>query len=339
MFGEPTLDAGRQRGFQVLCEGANTMCTRFRALSAIFLLCSLAAATAVAQTKPQVSQKAKDIFYNPQTAVLPGQEQPTGPGQPGETPTPAEPPEGAVLGLHYWILLRQADGKVKAVTDQHEFQQGDKFRLKFDTNAEGYAYVFHRGSSKRGTVLFPDERINEGKNLVPKHKEYTVPPTGWFEFDETPGTEELFVFFSTKPLKELERSAAARSIEERTWSRSIGRVIERHTRLVKTGRTRDIVYVEEGESIMPGPTPPTEEVQPATPDEDEPEEPAEEPAEEPGEEAPVQPPVELEAPAGAQPATPPATQPAGSSQPGTYVCSLTTGGQGLLIHTIKLTHE
>ena len=83
------------------------------------------------------------------------------------------------------------------------FRAGDRVRLSFESNMDGYLYVVQEGSSGRWTVMFPNPDINGGRNSIRRGEEYVVPPDGWFQFDSTVGTELLFVVLSKEPLSEL----------------------------------------------------------------------------------------------------------------------------------------
>jgi serine/threonine protein kinase len=84
------------------------------------------------------------------------------------------------------------------------FRSGDRVRLSFQSNVDGYLYLVQQGSSGRWSVLFPNPEINSGRNNVRKSEEYKVPDAdGFFEFDSNPGVENLFVYFSREPMQEL----------------------------------------------------------------------------------------------------------------------------------------
>jgi serine/threonine protein kinase len=84
------------------------------------------------------------------------------------------------------------------------FRSGDRVRLSFESNVDGYLYLVQQGSSGRWSVLFPNPEINGGRNRVRKSAEYQVPDEdGFFEFDANPGVENLFVYFSQEPMQEL----------------------------------------------------------------------------------------------------------------------------------------
>jgi hypothetical protein len=84
-----------------------------------------------------------------------------------------------------------------------EFRTGDRVRFAFESNIDGFLYVAQQGASGNWTVLFPNEQINGGHNMVKRFEEYEVPGGGWFTLDEHVGTEHVFVFLSREPLKTL----------------------------------------------------------------------------------------------------------------------------------------
>jgi hypothetical protein len=104
-------------------------------------------------------------------------------------------------GLLYRLIQRQPSGQgadVDAATTT--FRSGDGVRFAFTPSIDGFLYVAQAGSSGRWTVLFPSPEINDGRNQVRRRQEYLVPDNGWFDFDDVPGTEEVFVILSREPL-------------------------------------------------------------------------------------------------------------------------------------------
>lgn len=106
-------------------------------------------------------------------------------------------------GLKYQLIQRLPDGTEAPVDLDTSFQSGDRIRLSFESNMKGYLYVVQQGSTGSWTVLFPDPRINGGQNTIDSGNLYVVPASGWFRFDENPGTERLMVFLSQEPLDTL----------------------------------------------------------------------------------------------------------------------------------------
>jgi hypothetical protein len=107
-------------------------------------------------------------------------------------------------GLRYRLIRQLPDGSEVDVDSATTFHSGDKLKLSFESNIAGYLYVAMQGSSGNWAVLFPSAQINGGRNQIAPLEEYDVPSDGgWFQFDETVGTENLFVFLSREPLSQL----------------------------------------------------------------------------------------------------------------------------------------
>jgi hypothetical protein len=123
---------------------------------------------------------------------------------------------GSPLGIRYKIVLKDLDGDVRNVTEKFRFSTGDQIRLALQSNTEGYLYIYLKGASKQVVQLFPDPRIQEGKNFIRAYTEYTIPPKsgksrGWWKFDKKTGNEELLVVLSPKPIEKLEAAAPRRA--------------------------------------------------------------------------------------------------------------------------------
>jgi hypothetical protein len=172
-----------------------------------------------AATTP-VTRTAKDLFYAPAAS-----ENETGTLAPGST------------GLKYRLVMQTPEGE-KEVSSSTSFRSGDRVRLTFESNIDGYLYVVQEGSSGRWTVLFPTPQINSGMNRIQKFQRYQLPPQSWFEFDTNPGVEKLFVFLSKEPLGQLPGFKQAVSRVE-TVSTS---VVEE---LQQSVRARDLVMAKD----------------------------------------------------------------------------------------------
>ena len=113
-------------------------------------------------------------------------------------------PSAAPTGLRYRMTQASSGGSETDVDPASAvFKAGDRVRLAFESNIDGYLYVVQEGSSGRWSVMFPHPESNGGRNTIRRGAEYVVPPDGWFEFDATVGTELLFVVLSKEPLSEL----------------------------------------------------------------------------------------------------------------------------------------
>ena len=141
----------------------------------------------------------------------------------------------ANAGLKYRILRREPGGEAVEVNADTLFRSGDRIRFGFEPNVDGFLYVIQRGSSGRWSVLLPHPMIDGGRNDVTRFGEVTVPPEGWFRFDENPGAEQVFVYLSTEPIDTLPWGggavATAQSVDDPT-------VIE----LANSVRSRDLMF-------------------------------------------------------------------------------------------------
>jgi hypothetical protein len=115
-------------------------------------------------------------------------------------PSPAGPP----LGLKYTILKRSGEDMIEVPADT-VFHGGDRIRISVETNQPGFLYIINRGSSGMWQPLFPSADVDDGNNHVDGFRDYLLPPKSRMVFDETTGTERLFLVFSREPEPNLER--------------------------------------------------------------------------------------------------------------------------------------
>jgi hypothetical protein len=93
------------------------------------------------------------------------------------------------------------DGRARFVSTRTVFRAGDKVRFHFAMNFPGYVVVINQGSSGTRSLLFPYKGVS---NRIGRTADYTVPQgDGWFEFDDTPGTEQLTFIMSKREIEEV----------------------------------------------------------------------------------------------------------------------------------------
>jgi hypothetical protein len=93
------------------------------------------------------------------------------------------------------------DGRARFVSTKTVFRAGDKVRFHFAMNFPGYVVIINQGSSGKRDMLFPYKGVS---NHIGRTADYTVPQgEGWFEFDETPGTERLTFIMSKRVIQEV----------------------------------------------------------------------------------------------------------------------------------------
>lgn len=98
------------------------------------------------------------------------------------------------------------NGETSNVLPNTEFQSGDRVKLNFTSNVDGYVYWLAKGTSGNYSVLFPNAKMAMS-NEIKRNEEYTVPAKGTFRFDSTPGNEELLCIVSTTRIPEIENAA------------------------------------------------------------------------------------------------------------------------------------
>jgi len=90
-------------------------------------------------------------------------------------------------------------------TGQDVFDSGDKFKLNILSSNSGYVYVFNEGTPEPNkssfTIIYPTPGTNEGSASVGADQ---WARTNWNTFGGQPGTENLWMVWSTTPIAELE---------------------------------------------------------------------------------------------------------------------------------------
>jgi hypothetical protein len=112
-----------------------------------------------------------------------------------------------------WHLLARGNGNVRQpVNSNLVFETGDQLKLNITTNQDGYLYVINQTAGRPGAVIFPDPRINDGRNDVKKNQGYTLPSycpdlpdpgDCWWTMAPPAGAEELIVIFSRDKITTL----------------------------------------------------------------------------------------------------------------------------------------
>ena len=160
---------------------------------------------------------------------------------------------GPNAGLKYRILRRSLAGEAVPVAPDTPFRSGDRIRFAFEPNIDGYLYVIQQGTSGRWSPLLPHPQIAGGRNTVVRFGEVTIPPGGWFRFDDTPGIERVFVYLSREPVRDLPGVngpvIAVQPVDQQTVNDltstigSMDLVFEREDAPAAVGGTGEAVYV------------------------------------------------------------------------------------------------
>lgn len=169
------------------------------------LLLSLATALAVAS--PDNEPSARKEFYA---------------ANPSESMT-------AFVGTKTSLLVRTGEGngnyKFREPSEDFEFHEGDRFRIRLQANASGYLYVVARDGQGSFRMLFPDSGGADASSRIQRFETRTIPEKDWFAFDANAGQERLYVFLSPKPLKEFEKlmSAPAKPVKNADLQKLVDR--------------------------------------------------------------------------------------------------------------------
>jgi serine/threonine protein kinase len=83
------------------------------------------------------------------------------------------------------------------------FENGDKFRLNVSSRQAGYLYVFSQGTAERETftIIYPTPAKNEGSARLEQNQDLQ---TNWNVFGGEPGTERLWIVWSSAVVTPLE---------------------------------------------------------------------------------------------------------------------------------------
>ena len=139
---------------------------------ALFLIClPLLAITTRAQTEDQV----RDLQKLYQTAEIPG--------------------------LQVTVYLQQKDGTLVPVEPQQEFHQGERVKIRLESNFRGYLYVINHGASGAKRLIFPDQKES---NLIQPGASYLLPSTYELVFDKNAGFETLQIIVARQRLAMLD---------------------------------------------------------------------------------------------------------------------------------------
>jgi hypothetical protein len=95
---------------------------------------------------------------------------------PAGQPRPRRPVIRApLLTIEYRVLKKGEDGSPVETNPGAVFYTGDLLQLRFKPNQDGYLHILQHTEGGDGAIIFPETRINEGKNFVKKNEELIVP--------------------------------------------------------------------------------------------------------------------------------------------------------------------
>jgi hypothetical protein len=110
------------------------------------------------------------------------------------------------LALGFTLFMKDDEDRLFFVEPSREFKTGDRLAISFETNADGYLYMFNPSDGANTLdMVFPDAMIDEGANALQAHTYATFPTESnqSFAFIAPPGAEHLFIVFSREPLADV----------------------------------------------------------------------------------------------------------------------------------------
>src|SRR5262249_42578459 len=82
----------------------------------------------------------------------------------------------SLLRLEWRVLKVNEDGAAAVTNPLAVFHVGDRLRLAVKPNQSGYLYIIHQDSpTQPGQIIFPDSRVNGGRNDLDKATEVILP--------------------------------------------------------------------------------------------------------------------------------------------------------------------
>lgn len=153
-------------------------------------------------------------------------------------------PDAEAVAIRTTLELTR-DGQKSTVLPTHRFKSGDRVKLRYTMNNDGYVYWLAKMSSGKYAVLFPTNATGMD-NYVKKNVEQTVPVKGSFRFDDTAGTESLLIVYCVDRIPELDEAVAeANGQKGNTIESKGGSVANIESSNTSKRRSRDLVFEDE----------------------------------------------------------------------------------------------
>ncbi|HMF57214.1 MAG TPA: DUF4384 domain-containing protein [Pyrinomonadaceae bacterium] len=114
-----------------------------------------------------------------------------------------------LLKLQWRVMKVNEAGVAEEANPTAVFHSGDRLRLGVRTNQNGFLYIIHQTDPNQpGQVIFPDSRINGGRNDVTRDQEFVLPsncPAGIAPSDcalivVPPAGQEVFTLIFSRDL-------------------------------------------------------------------------------------------------------------------------------------------
>lgn len=158
------------------------------------------------------------------------------------------------MSMTYEVHVDRTPGMARHVPETESYGSGEKFRFRVTAPEDGSLYVFERGSSGQWDILYPQARINGGQNFIRANQPVVIPPVGRgsFQFDATPGVENVIMCFSSRPVPTLEAIADGQVSDATEVELAIQRLEADGSH---RGRFRKVQHSDHAEVVLTSPNP------------------------------------------------------------------------------------
>lgn len=109
------------------------------------------------------------------------------------------------VGLGYTLFKEVVGSEPVRVTPSQVFKVGDRIRLQFEPNIDGFLYVFYTENGANPVMLYPDARLASGANSVAAHTLVEVPARNdpkyqWLKIAGEAAVDRVFIVVTREPL-------------------------------------------------------------------------------------------------------------------------------------------
>lgn len=206
-------------------------------LSALFVLSLLTAALLLPQTGWAKPAGTRDLIFE--------DEKDLGKDAEPEEKLASQPQikDSVKISVNMALELKR-DEKTDIVPPNSTFKSGDRVRILYSVNADGYVYWLAKMTSGKYTVLFPTQKTGMD-NAVKKDEKYTMPVKGAFRFDDKSGTEVLLCVVSPNKIADLDAAVADANAGGKDVDLNSNKVAALEEMNLNKRKTRDLVFEEE----------------------------------------------------------------------------------------------
>lgn len=181
---------------------------------------------------------------------------PSSPSNPATTTAPSAPLDVPKRAVSYSLTVqRMRDGKPYQApfesAGQESFEYGWKFRFNFSSPQRGFLYLLNEGPAGGGAVsfnyLFPMPANNGGTAQIEAGERIQ---TGWYSFDENPGTERFWFVWAGAPVGELEAVKEAANPRDKSTIRDPARLDALRAFLARHSAAKHVATDRVGEQTI-----------------------------------------------------------------------------------------